>query len=130
MRESVGWDGEDNNLAGNMGYYCRAYLFPRYKFLKDKWDDFDPDRQNSPSNFVRKGIKIPEGAEFRDIWDRVIIPSICLKYKNMRCTNINNDGRSAYKSEYLYLCIYLLMMANNYDVIVYILHRGPKQRHD
>ncbi len=54
MRESLGWDGEEANLAENVGYYCRAYLFPRYKFLKDKWDVFDPDQQNSLSNFVRK----------------------------------------------------------------------------
>jgi hypothetical protein len=38
MCESLGWDGEEANLAENVGYYCRAYLFPRYKFLKDKWD--------------------------------------------------------------------------------------------
>ncbi len=129
MHESLGWDGEEAKLAENVGYCCRAYLFPRYKFLKDKWNVFDPDRQNSLSIFVRKGIKIPEGSDHRDVWDRVIVPSIRLKYTNMRC-NINNDVRSAYKSEYLYLCIYLLMMANNYDVIVYILHRRPKQRHD
>ncbi len=38
IRESLGWDGEEANLAENVGYYCRAYLFPRYKFPKDKWD--------------------------------------------------------------------------------------------
>ncbi len=67
-RESLGWDEEEANLAENVGYYCRAYLFPRYKFPKDKWDVFDPDQQNSLSNFVRKGVKIPEGADYRDIW--------------------------------------------------------------
>jgi hypothetical protein len=75
------------NLAENVGYYCRAYLFLRYKFLKVKWDVFDPDQQNSPSNFVRKGLKIPEGVDYCDIWDRVIVPSIHLKY-----TNIYNPG--------------------------------------
>ena len=113
------------NLAENVGYYCRAYLFPRYKFLKVKWDVFDPDQQNSLSNFVRKGLKIPEGADYCDIWDRVIVPSIRLKYTNMRC-NINNDVRSAYKSEYLILCIYLLMITNTYLINDCILHRGRK----
>ena len=98
-------------------------MFPHYKFLKDKWDVFDPDQQNSLSNFVRKGINISEGADYRDIWDRVIVPSICLKYTNMKCIT-NNDVRSAYRSEYLNLCIYLLKIANNYLIIVYILHRG------
>ncbi len=121
MRESLGWDGEEASLAENVGYYCREYLFPCYKFLKDKcWDVFDPDQQNnSLSNFVRKGIKIPEGADYCDTWDRVIVPSIRLKYMNMRC-NINNDVRSAYKSEYLNLYIFLLTIANNYLIIVYI----------
>ena len=113
------------NLAENVGYYCRAYLFLRYKFLKVKWDVFDPDQQNSLLNFVRKGLKIPEGADYRDIWDRVIAPSIRLKYTNMRC-NINNDVRSAYKSEYLILCIYLLMITNTYLINDCILHRGRK----
>ncbi len=54
IRESLGWDGEEANLAENVGYYCRAYLFPCYKFLKDKWDVFDPDQQNSLSIFFRK----------------------------------------------------------------------------
>ncbi len=125
MRESLGWDVEEANLAENVGYYCTAYLFPRYKFLKDKWDVFDPDQQNSMSNFVRKGLKIPEGADYPDIWERVIVPSICLKYTNMRC-NINNDVRSAYKSEYLILCIYLLLITNTYLINDCILHRGRK----
>ena len=69
MRASLGWDGEEANLAGNVGYYCRAYLFPHYKFLNDKLDVFDPDQQNTLSNFVRKGLKILQGADYRDIWD-------------------------------------------------------------
>ncbi len=28
MSESLGWDGEEANLAENVGYHCRAYLFP------------------------------------------------------------------------------------------------------
>jgi hypothetical protein len=123
-RESLGWDGEEANLAENVGYYCRAYLFPRYKFLKDKWDVY-PDQQNSLSNFVKKGLKIPEGVDYRDIWERVIVLLIHLKYTNMSC-NINNDVRSAYKSEYLILYIYLLMITNTYLINDCILHRGRK----
>ena len=36
MCESLGWDGEEANLTENVGYYCRAYLVPRYKFLEYK----------------------------------------------------------------------------------------------
>jgi hypothetical protein len=45
------------------------------------------------------GFKIPERADYCDIWERVICPSIRLKYTNLRCT-INGDVRTAYKSEY------------------------------
>ena len=119
----MGWGR--NRFGRKSGILLQSVFFLHDKFLKDKWDVFDPDQQNSLSNFVRKGLKIPEGADYRDIWDRVIVPSIHLKYTNMRC-NINNDVRSAYKSEYLNLCIYLLMIANNYLIIDYILHRGRK----
>ncbi len=67
MREQLGWDGEEANLAENMATYCRVYLFLRYKFLKDKWDIFDPDWQNSLSNFVRKSNEIPEHEDYCDI---------------------------------------------------------------
>jgi hypothetical protein len=42
--------------------------------LKDKWDVSDPEQPNSLSNFVKKQVKIPERADYRDIWERVICP--------------------------------------------------------
>ena len=99
MRIQLEWNGEEANLSENVANYCRTYLFPRFKFLKDKWDVFDPEHPKSLSNFVKKQIKIPERADYRDIWERVICPSICLKYTNLMC-NINSDVRNAYKSEY------------------------------
>jgi len=47
MRVQLDWTGEEANLAENVANYCRTYLFPHYKFLKDKWDVFDPDHHNS-----------------------------------------------------------------------------------
>jgi hypothetical protein len=38
---------------------------------------------------------IPEGADERDIWERVIVPLIMRKYQSMKC-NINNDIKSIY----------------------------------
>ncbi len=99
MRVQLEWNGEEANLSENMANYCRTYLFPRFKFLKDKWDVFDPEHPKSLSNFVKKQIKIPERADYSDIWERVICLSIRLKYTNLRC-NINSDVRNAYKSEY------------------------------
>jgi hypothetical protein len=42
-------------------------------------------------------LMIPEGADKRDIWERVIVPSIMRKYQNMKC-NLNNDIKSIYMS--------------------------------
>ena len=86
-------------MSENVANYCRTYLFPRFKFLKDKWDVFDSEHPKSLSNFVKKQIKILEHADYREIWDIVIFPSMRLKYTNLRC-NINSDVRNAYKSEY------------------------------
>ncbi len=100
--------------------YCRTYLFPRFKFLKDKWDVFDPEHPKSLSNFFKKQIKIPERADNPDIWERVICPSIRLKYTNLRC-NINSDVRNAYKSEYceaVFVIIYYLL-TNTLQLILY-----------
>jgi hypothetical protein len=35
-------------------------------------------------------FKIPKGADKKDIWDRVIVPSVTRKYQTMKC-NLNND---------------------------------------
>jgi hypothetical protein len=36
MRIQLEWNGEEANLSENVANYCRTYLFPRFKFLKDK----------------------------------------------------------------------------------------------
>ena len=99
MRVQLGWDEEKLICQINVANYCRTYLFPCFKFLKDKWDVFDPEQPKSLSNFVKRHIKIPERADYSDIWERVICPSIRFKYTNLRC-KINNDVRNTYKSEY------------------------------
>ena len=98
MHIQLGWDGEEANLSENAANYRRTYLFLRFKFLKDKWDIFDPEQPKSLSNFVKRNVKIPERADSRDIWERVICPSTRLKYTNLRC-NINSGVRNTYKSE-------------------------------
>ncbi len=46
--------------------------------------------QESLSMFVQGKVKIPEGAEYKDQWERVICPTIQAKYVNIRC-NLNNE---------------------------------------
>jgi hypothetical protein len=67
MRIQLEWNEEEANLSENVANYCRTHLFPCFKFLKDKWDVFDPEHPKSLSNFVKKQIKIPELADYRDM---------------------------------------------------------------
>jgi hypothetical protein len=48
-------------------------------------------------------LKIPKGEDKRDIWERVIVPSIRMNYTNMKC-NLNNDIKSIYLS--MMKCVY------------------------
>ena len=92
------WNGEESIFADTVTQFCKTYLFPRFKFLKHGWNDFNRNR-GSLSSLVNRHIKVPEGADYEDQWKRVIVPTIRLKYINMKC-NLNNDVRATYKSKY------------------------------
>jgi hypothetical protein len=47
---------------------------------------------------IRKVI-IPEGGDYKDIWERAMVPTIRLKHINRKC-NLNNKIRAVYKSKY------------------------------
>jgi hypothetical protein len=51
--------------------FVKEYLFPCYKFLKDGWMEYD-DGPGSLSAFEQGKVQIPEGAEYKDQWERVI----------------------------------------------------------
>jgi hypothetical protein len=95
--EEYQWTGEETNFAKMVNYFCNYFLFPRYKFLKDGWQDVLPERPRSLYLLCMQRFKIPEGADKRDIWERVIIPSIRMKYTNMKW-NLNNNIKSIYLS--------------------------------
>jgi hypothetical protein len=46
--------------------------------------------QDSFSTFVQGKVQIPEGAEYKDQWGRVICPTIQAKHITIRC-NLNNE---------------------------------------
>ncbi len=79
--------------------FVKEYLFPCYKFLKDRWMEYD-DGPESLSLFVQvQGkVRIPEGVDFKDQWERVICPTIHTKYVTIRC-NRNKKIQKAYKSK-------------------------------
>ena len=91
------WTGQEANLSERITSFCRDYLFPRYKFLKDGWEKYNPDRDDSLSSFIRR--KLPDDrqqVDYEDQWERVYVPSIASKYKTLRC-NLNNAIREQYK---------------------------------
>ena len=99
MRADYQWDGDDAILADKVSDWVKTYLFPRYKFLKKGWMDFLA-KPKSLSSFVKKkmGGSIPMSSEYRDLWDRVICPTIRMKYVTIRC-NLTNDIRATYKGK-------------------------------
>jgi hypothetical protein len=81
-------DGKEANFADSVLSFVKEYLFPHFKFLKDRWMEYDKG-QESFSTFAQGKVKIPEGAEYKDQWERVICPTIHTKYVTIRC-NLNN----------------------------------------
>ncbi len=81
--------------------FVEEYLFPCDKFLKDEWIEYD-DGQDSLSMFVHGKVKIPEGVEYKDQWERVICTTIQAKYVTIRC-NLNNEIGRTYKSKRIQL---------------------------
>ncbi len=95
--EEYQWTGEETNFAKTVNHFCKYFLWPRFKFLKDGWQDVLQERPRSLYSLCMQRLKIPKGADKRDIWERVIVPSIRMKYTNMKC-NLNNDIESIYLS--------------------------------
>ena len=81
--------------------FCRDYLFPGFKFLSDDWQKYDAENENSLSYFVGKRMKMNSMNTYEDLWERVCVPTIRLKYQTLRC-NLNNAIKQIYKGESLY----------------------------
>ncbi len=77
IRINYDWDGKEANFADLVLTFVKEWLFPCYKFLKDRWMEYD-DVPESLLAFVRGKVKIPEGADYRDQWERVIRPTILI----------------------------------------------------
>jgi hypothetical protein len=77
--------------------FVNEYMFPGYKFLKDGWMEYD-DKPESLLSFVQGKVNIPEGAYYKDQWERVICPTIHTKYVTIRC-NLGYEIQKTYKSK-------------------------------
>jgi hypothetical protein len=100
IRKDNGWNGEEVNLSDRVSLFCRDYLFPRFKFLSDDWQKYDAENENSLSYFVGKRMKMNSMNRYEDLWERVFVPTIRLKYQTIRC-NLNNAIKQIYKGESL-----------------------------
>ena len=91
------WTGKEINFADSVNTFVREFLFPWYKFLKVGWMNYDPLLKHSLSSMCLRRLSIPEGSDAADIWERVIVPSIQMKYTNIK-GNMNNDLKKIYMS--------------------------------
>jgi len=55
-----------------INHFFWNFLLPQYKFLKDEWKEFLPDKKTSLYLLCMRHLMIPEGADERNIWERVI----------------------------------------------------------
>ena len=120
VREELKWMGEETNFAEMVNHFCRDFLFPKFKFLKDGWKEIVPDKKNSFYSLCMRHLKIPKGADKKDIWDRVIVPLVTRIYQHMKC-NLNNDIISLYMSMTTCVCESTFAVLVNYTDIYYIL---------
>ena len=47
VRENLKWTGEETNFSESVNHFCRNFLFPKFKFLKDGWKEILPDQKRS-----------------------------------------------------------------------------------
>lgn len=95
------WTAKEAALSDSISSFCGSYLFRRYKFLKEGWETFNKDDADSLSSFLkRKKITTFNISDdlYEDQWDRIYVPTICSKFKSLRC-NLNNAIREQYKGE-------------------------------
>jgi hypothetical protein len=97
IRIDYDWGREEVNLSDKVSEWVKAYLFPRYKFLKEAWMEYS-DKNESLSSFVRRKMKMEQVDDFMGLWERVICPTIQMKYVTIRC-NLNNEVQKAYKGK-------------------------------
>ena len=107
LRESMKWSGEEINFADSVNTFVREFLFPRYKFLRVGWQKYEPDKRSSLSAMCLRKLSIPEGSDTEDIWERVIVPSIQMKYVNIK-GNMNNDLKK------IYISMSVILFANSF----------------
>ena len=65
------WTGEETNYANSITKFCKTFLFPRYKFLKEEWHEYDPNRSDRLSSMVKQKVAIPKRADYKGLLFRL-----------------------------------------------------------
>jgi hypothetical protein len=120
VQEELKWTGEEKTFAETVNHFCQNFLFPKIKFLKDGWKEILPEKKNSLYLLCMHHLRIPEGGDESDIWERVIVPSVMRQYQHMTC-NLNNDIKYIYMSMITYLCYYYFAVLVYYTYIYFVL---------
>jgi len=103
IRLDQDWNAEETLFSEAVGRTVKCFLFPRYKFLKIGWEEYRPDVKDSLSSVMEEAMKRKQPqTNKREMWEKVTVYTIRLKYSNMKC-NINNVIKTAYKGK---CCIY------------------------
>ena len=89
IRIDYDWGGEEASKSDKVSEWVKEYLFPGYKFLKEGWMEYS-DKNESLLSFVQRKMKMEQVDNFRGLWERVICPTIQMKYVTIRC-NLNNE---------------------------------------
>jgi hypothetical protein len=118
VQEDYRWTEEEMNFLDTVNQFCKSFLFLKYKFLKEGWPDYWQDRKNSLYLLCMQNLKIPEGAKAEDIWERVIVSSIRMKYINIK-GNMNNNIKKIYESMTVVLHT---SFVNNCFILTTLLH--------
>jgi hypothetical protein len=101
LREVYAWSDKEASLAQAVVHMCKEYLFPRFKFLRGKWYEYDWDKQGGFCKMVMNQLpNLLRCNNAEEIWDRVVVPSIKLKYQTLR-NNINSVVRGRYGGTFI-----------------------------
>ena len=96
IRTDNNWNGEDANISDKVSSWVKTYLFQHWKFLTSNWMEYS-DSDTSLSSYTRKKLNI-KCDDYKDVWDRVICPTINAKYNTIR-SNLSSEIRKAYRSK-------------------------------
>jgi hypothetical protein len=99
LRKELRGSSEGLVVSEEFSEFIVQYLFPRFKFLHDGWNELDNSDRNSFSSVVRRHYPLKPGRDFADDWLKIFVPSLAVKYTQLRC-NVNNAIRDAFKGAY------------------------------